>query len=256
MPLEHTIIWNELHSPDVDASAAFFAALFGWTIREDERATYLHFYASKDSDETVGGLMPLQSGAPPMWQVYVGTEDIEAYAARAEAAGAKAVTPLIDIPHTGRLQIFLDPEGASLAPFQPTDPERETWRSTGEPGRFCWAELWTGDHAVQLDFYKRVVGWEVLDVDIPGMPYALLVPPGGSQEESVGGIMPMPPGAPGPSTWLPYVMVTSCDESTAKARELGASISIEPTDIGDFGRFSVFTDPGGATLAIYQKRKC
>jgi len=88
MPLEHTIIWNELHSSDIHASAAFFRALFGWAIREEERETYLHFYASKDSDETVGGLMPLQAGAKPMWQVYVGTSDIEAYAERAEAGGA------------------------------------------------------------------------------------------------------------------------------------------------------------------------
>jgi len=256
MSIEHKIIWNELHSSDVDASAAFYGALFGWAIREDERETYLHFYASADSDETVAGLTPAHPGAPTMWQVYVGTEDIEAYAGRADAAGAKAATPLMDIPHTGKLQIFLDAEGASLAPFQPAHADRKSWDSSGDPGRFCWVELLTNDHAAQVAHYKQVVGWDTLEMDMGEFTYTLFTPPGGGQMDAVGGAMPMPEGAGGPSVWLPYVAVESCDASTAKARELGATIHQEPQDIGDSGRFSVFDDPGGVTIAIYEKRGC
>jgi predicted enzyme related to lactoylglutathione lyase len=256
MTIEHQIIWNELHSSDVEASAAFYGALFGWAIREEERETYLHFYASADSDETVAGLMPAHPGAPVMWQVYVGTEDIEAYAKRAEAAGAKAVTPLMDIPHTGRLQVLLDKEGASLAPFQPSKMDHDSWRSSEEPGRFCWVELLTRDHAAQVDFYKSIVGWETLDMDMGEFTYTLFVPPGGDQQDSIGGAMPMPAGVGGPSVWLAYVTVESCDASTARARELGATIHQEPRNVGDFGRFAVLDDPGGATIAIYEKRGC
>lgn len=256
MSLEHKIIWNELHTSDVDAAAAFYGVLFGWAIREDERETYLHFYASPDSDETVAGLVPAHPGAPAMWQVYVGTDDIEGYSARAESAGAKAVTPLMDIPHTGKLQVFLDPEGASLAPFQPMHADRKSWETSGTPGRFCWVELLTTRQAAQVEHYKEVVGWETLELDMGAFKYTLFVPPGGAQQDAVGGAMPMPEGAGGPSVWLPYVAVESCDAATEKARELGATIHQEPQDVGDFGRFSVFDDPQGVTLAIYEQQSC
>ena len=41
---------------------------------------------------------------------------------------------------------------------------------------------------------------------------------------------------------------------TEKARQLGATICLDVTEVGDFGWMSVFTDPTGATLALWQPR--
>jgi predicted enzyme related to lactoylglutathione lyase len=55
-----------------------------------------------------------------------------------------------------------------------------------------------------------------------------------------------------PPNWLSYVIVDSVDASTKKAESLGAKVDVPPTDIPNIGRFSVITDPTGATLGLYQ----
>jgi hypothetical protein len=51
--------------------------------------------------------------------------------------------------------------------------------------------------------------------------------------------------------WLSYINVASVDETTSKAVTLGATVLAEPADIPDIGRFSVFVDPSGATIAVF-----
>ncbi|MDF1800477.1 MAG: VOC family protein [Planctomycetota bacterium] len=250
MSLDHKIIWNEVHCTDLDATIAFYEQLFGWTTKPEERETYVHFYMG---EAAVAGLM-VDDGEPqrPMWQVYVGTSDIEAYVERAKAAGQREVTPLMDIPHTGKLQILGDSEGGLLAPFQPSDPERKSWGNTGTIGHFCWVELLCKDQAAAVEHYTQVVGWETVDMDLGGMTYSLFVPPGGGQMDAIGGAMQMPPGESQPAAWLPYVAVEDVDATTKKAVELGATVCVEPTPIAEHGRFSVLTDPDGAMFATYK----
>ncbi|MBT4529803.1 MAG: VOC family protein, partial [Phycisphaerae bacterium] len=68
-------------------------------------------------------------------------------------------------------------------------------------------------------------------------------------EEWTGGMMNMQ--WEGQPAWLAYINVASVDETTAKAMELGATVCYEPADIPGIGRFSVFTDPVGATIAVF-----
>ena len=42
---------------------------------------------------------------------------------------------------------------------------------------------------------------------------------------------------------------------TEKARQLGATICVDVTEVGDFGWMSVSTDPTGATLALWQPKQ-
>ena len=60
------------------------------------------------------------------------------------------------------------------------------------------------------------------------------------------------PGAP--SSWLAYVMVDDVNASTAKAKGLGATILKDTTEIPGVGWFSIFTDPTGATLALFKPK--
>jgi predicted enzyme related to lactoylglutathione lyase len=58
-----------------------------------------------------------------------------------------------------------------------------------------------------------------------------------------------------PSQWLPYVLVDDVEALTEKAESLGAAICKEVTEIPGFGRFSVITDPTGASLVLWQQDK-
>ena len=42
--------------------------------------------------------------------------------------------------------------------------------------------------------------------------------------------------------------------AAAKAAELGAHLCVEPQDIPNIGRFSVFTDPSGGTLGVFKSQ--
>ena len=252
MSLDHKIIWHEVHCKDLDATVAFYHELFGWTVKDEERETYVHLY---HDGQTVAGLMAdvAEQGAPPCWTVYVGTSDIEAYAERARAAGQTELTPLMDIPHTGKLQILADPQGGVLAPFQPTHAERDHWDSSGKTGHFCWVELLCRDQAAAVAHYKQVVGWDTMDMDMGSETYTMFVPPGGGQMDAIGGAMQMPPDQPGPAAWLPYVSVDDVDASAAKAVDLGGKLFVPPTPIPDYGRFAVIGDPEGATFAVFKR---
>ena len=144
MSLDHKIIWNELRVSDVDAALEFYGPLFGWSIKEEERKTYVHFYKGETTVAGFLGPHGSQSEAPH-WHVYVGTSDIESYAKRAEDAGGKAPMGIMDIPYTGKVSHVSDPAGAVLTPFQVADPKRTSWGHSSKSGHFCWVELLSQD---------------------------------------------------------------------------------------------------------------
>jgi predicted enzyme related to lactoylglutathione lyase len=53
--------WNDLLSPDVEASAAFYGELFGWTIEEIPEAKG-QYWSIANAGNKNGGVMPLPPG--------------------------------------------------------------------------------------------------------------------------------------------------------------------------------------------------
>jgi len=116
---------------------------------------------------------------------------------------------------------------------------------------FVHVELLTSDVPRARDFYSRLFGWKLQDVPMPGNSTYTMIDVGGG---TGGGMTPNP--APGtPSHWLAYVGVDDIDASTKKARELGAKVVLDVTDVGDFGRMSIIHDPTGGTVAMWQAKK-
>jgi predicted enzyme related to lactoylglutathione lyase len=110
---------------------------------------------------------------------------------------------------------------------------------------FVHVELMTSDMTKAKAFYSGLFDWQL--EDIPGMEYTMINVGAGTG----GGMMKHPvPGSP--SCWLAYVQVDDAAAATEKARTLGATICKEVTEIPGVGRFSVITDPTGATLALWQ----
>ena len=55
-----------------------------------------------------------------------------------------------------------------------------------------------------------------------------------------------------PSYWLTYLAVSDADGTTARAKQLGGSVVVEPQDIPEVGRFAVLHDQQGAFFGILQ----
>jgi len=110
---------------------------------------------------------------------------------------------------------------------------------------FVHVELMTNDLDRAKKFYAGLFDWTL--EEIPNMDYTLIK----VGEGTGGGMMQNPmPGAP--SSWLAYVLVADAAAATAKARQLGATIVKDVTEIPEIGWFSVLIDPTGATLALWQ----
>ncbi len=110
---------------------------------------------------------------------------------------------------------------------------------------FVHIELMTTDVAKAKTFYSGLFDWKL--EDIPGMDYTMI-----NVGEGTGGGMMKTVQPDSPSYWLAYVNVDDAAGATEKARALGGTICKEVTEIPGIGRFSVITDPTGATLALWQ----
>jgi predicted enzyme related to lactoylglutathione lyase len=59
----------------------------------------------------------------------------------------------------------------------------------------------------------------------------------------------------GTSTWVPYVLVDNVVDATAKAKDLGAKVYRDVSEIPDMGSFSIIADPTGGILGLWQAKR-
>jgi uncharacterized protein len=110
--------WNELGSPDLEASTAFYGDLFGWATESYEGGPE-PYLTIKNGDAVNGGMRAPTPGAPPFWLVYFGTDDIEAAFAKVEDLGGTKLAGPIDL-EMAKIGIAQDPQGTVFALYAGT----------------------------------------------------------------------------------------------------------------------------------------
>jgi predicted enzyme related to lactoylglutathione lyase len=103
--------WNDLVSPDVEASAAFYRALFDWTI-EEAPGSDGQYWSITNAGRLNGGLVPMLPGAHPVWNLYFAVDDADAAVARVGELGGELVMGPMDVPNGSRFAIVRDPQSA------------------------------------------------------------------------------------------------------------------------------------------------
>jgi len=152
-----------------------------------------------------------------------------------------------DVMTYGRMAVLQDPTGAVFSIWQAkSHPGTQV---AGEPGAFCWADLSTPDVAGAKRFYEAVFPWHLAPGEKDPSGYLHIK----NGDHFIGGVPPA--GYRDPKTpphWLLYFQVVSSDASTAKAKELGARVYMEPMSMEGVGRWSVVADPQGAVFALFE----
>jgi uncharacterized protein len=104
------LTWNDLLSPDVEGSAAFYRELFGWAI-DEVPGSGGQYYGILNGGKRNAGLMPAPPGAHPAWNLYFAIEDCEAALGTVAELGGQTVMGPLDVP-SGHFAIVRDPQGA------------------------------------------------------------------------------------------------------------------------------------------------
>jgi predicted enzyme related to lactoylglutathione lyase len=108
------LCWNELATADVDASAAFYGDLFGWTYEPIEESPIPYLVVKNTDSRSNGGIRARQEMEPTYWLVYFGSDDSDADAAKATGLGARQLVEPMDIG-PGRIAVLQDLQGAVFA---------------------------------------------------------------------------------------------------------------------------------------------
>jgi predicted enzyme related to lactoylglutathione lyase len=244
--------WVDLMSPDVDASKAFYSAVFGWDAEDqfdDEgNRIYTQFMLGGLSVAGLGGQPPGMEGAPAIWNSYISVEDCAATATKVTAAGGTVMMPPTQIMTAGEMAIFADPTGAAISVWKGGD------HIGAEIGNivntYSWNELLTRDVETAKTFYSEVFGWEY---DVGAMPdgsYNLIK--GG--DEGWGGLMAMPDEMPDmvPNHWAVYFTVADVAATVDAIKANGGQIVQEPFDIPNIGTCAVIHDPAAGNFNVMQ----
>jgi uncharacterized protein len=114
-------------------------------------------------------------------------------------------------------------------------------------GTPVWIELSCDDLEAAGAFYRDVVGFETGPGSADHGGYAQAFKDG----KKVAGLMPRQDPSQ-PVAWSTYLHTGDADAAVAKARQLGATVVVEPMDVEDLGRMAFVIDPTGAAVGLWQ----
>lgn len=257
MSAQGRFVWYELMTTDPVAALDFYRSVAGWSAR-DAGMPGMSYTVLSAGDSDVAGLMALPeaaraAGAAPAWLGYIAVDDVDAMAARLQAAGGAVHRAPEDIPGIGRFAVVADPHGAVFALFRGSDGEMPPAAPMGTPGHVGWHELMAGDGEAAFAFYAGLFGWtkgEGHDMGPMGV-YQLFGPPGG---EAIGGMMTKPAEVPAPY-WAFYINTDAIDAAGERVKTGGGQVVNGPMEVPGGAWILQCLDPQGAFFALVAPRR-
>ena len=115
--------WNERLSRDVEQAKKFYGETIGWTFQPMAMGDGAAYWVAIEDGQPVAGIFPTNrpefEGVPDGWMSYLAVDDVDARVKKAQAAGAKLMRPIFDVPDVGRIAILTEPGGAGVGWITP-----------------------------------------------------------------------------------------------------------------------------------------
>ena len=245
-----TFSWVDLATTDLESGKKFYSELFGLKAVDMPVGPDMVYTMLMLKDKPVAALYEIskeqqEQGMRPHWDSYVTVENADKAVEKAKTLNGTVLQEPVDVSDSGRMGIIQDPTGAVLALWEPKKEIGTHFKNI--PGSLCWNELITTDTEEAKSFFTKLFDWGSHTDEMINITYTAFL----LDEKPVAGMYKMlEEMGDMPSHWLPYFAVEDCDQSSAKAQEMGATVLQPPTDIPGTGRFSVLLDPQGAAFAI------
>jgi uncharacterized protein len=249
-------VWYDLMTSDTQAAQSFYQQVIGWEASDAGMPGHPYTLFSI-GPAVVGGLMPIPEearamGARPGWMGYIGVADVDAMAARVQAAGGVLHRPPADIPGIGRFAVVADPHGAAFILFKSASAPEPQQAAAGAPGHIGWHELHAGDGESAFAFYSNLFGWTQAEaIDIGPMRTYQTFATGG---EAVGGMMTKMPELP-IAMWLYYFIVDAIDAAKERVMQNGGQVLMGPQQVPTGQWILECLDPQGAMFSLLAAKR-
>jgi uncharacterized protein len=247
-------VWHELMTTNISAAEKFYDNVVGWSSAPFPQSPKPYKVFKRRGDVQVAGLMekPAEMHAPPFWAMYVAVPKLEDAVKHIQRLGGSELSPVIDVPTVGRLQMMQDPQGAAFYIIQPT-PTEERPEAPPEVGEASWHELMTTDAAAAMKFYREIFGWqpgEEMDMGPMGKYYIFNRPVG-----MIGGMMnKLPEMAQVPPHWMIYFRVPDINAAVERIKANGGKILSGPMEVPGGDMVVNAKDPQGAAFSLHQRK--
>ncbi|MER8186719.1 VOC family protein [Kitasatospora sp. NPDC094015] len=246
-PAEGTPCWADATFTDLEGAKSFYGDVLGWTFAEGA-AEYGGYTQALSGGKAVAAVVPPMPGQPPVapgWCLYLASPDVEATARRIREAGGELVLEPMKVGGFGSMLLARDPGGVPFGVWQAGT--HEGFERRGEPGSYCWAEVYTREPGRSDAFFPAVFPFGVRRMDDGGIDFKVFTLGGAS----VLGRMEMTPDFPPelPPYVGVYFAVEDCDAAVARTTARGGKVVFGPLD-SPFGRFAALIDPQGAAFAV------
>jgi predicted enzyme related to lactoylglutathione lyase len=239
---------------DTAAAEKFYKNVVGWTTVPFDGSPSPYTVFQRSGNVGIGGLMKRPEGMnmPPFWAMYIGVPNFDEAVAHIKRLGGRELSPVIDIPKVGRMQMMTDPQGAAFYILQPASSEE---RPEGPPeiGDGSWHELMTTDVPAAMKFYQEVFGWqpsEAMDMGEMGT-YQMFNRPHGM----IGGMMNKPKElAHVPPNWGIYFRVADINAAVDRIKANGGQILNGPMEVPGGDWIVNAMDPQGAAFSLHARK--
>ena len=118
-------------------------------------------------------------------------------------------------------------------------------------GQFCWLDLAATDAPRAIEFYGGLFGWSAQTQHANGGTFVRLARDG----RDLGSLYPLGRAAleaGAGSHWTPYVRVDDAGAASRHARNLGASVAVDPFVVDGIARIALIVDPVGAAFGLWE----
>jgi predicted enzyme related to lactoylglutathione lyase len=248
------LVWTELMTTDTKAAETFYDKVVGWTSEPMGNAPMNYTRFKRSGGAGVGGLMERPAGMnmPPFWSMYIAVPKLEDAVAEIKRLGGSELSPLIEVPTVGRMQMLKDPQGAAFYIIQPEPRDNPPDRDP-EVGDASWIELMTTDAPAAMKFYQELFGWqptEAMDMGDQGKYQMFNRGP-----RMIGGMMNKPKAmAQVPPHWAIYFRVPDINAAAERVKANGGKIINGPMEVPGGDQILTGIDPQGATFSLHAKK--
>jgi len=232
-------IWHDLLTPDSLSAGKFYEKLFGWQIEYQGR-----YAVVRNRGKLIAGILQVapsdgQAGNG-VWMPWVSVADVDAAVSLVKANGGKILKAPVDMDQRGRGVLISDPQWADLVLLSakggdPVDTEAAI-------GDWLWDEIWTDDPNRIEDFYRSVLGYDVIN---SGDQYGVFKTNGKWRA----GIRHVQDDREH-MLWVPVVRVADPEATAQRVRELGGVVWVSPNEAPSKGDTALIADTTGALLLI------